>query len=225
MKSIASVVSIIALGFGLLGCPGSGSGGGGGSTPAFAVSTPAADFGVVGNAYTSTLVATGGTAPFTWTRFGGVLPNGISLNAATGLVTGTPTAAGDSTVVFTVTDSTGRVVTGSVLFAAHPRTDRISVDSNGAAGNGGSLSPSTSNTGALVAFVSSATNLVTGVSGQQVYVHDWQTNQTSLVSRDSNATVTNAGNGVSSAPSISRVVSMEDSSHFQTRSPVRISMK
>jgi Tol biopolymer transport system component len=167
------------------------------------VSTTAADFGVVGNAYTSTLVATGGTAPFTWTRFGGVLPNGISLNAATGLVTGTPTAAGDSTVVFTVTDSTGRVVTGSVLFAAHPRTDRISVDSNGAAGNGGSLSPSTSNTGALVAFVSSATNLVTGVSGQQVYVHDWQTNQTSLVSRDSNATVTNAGNGVSSAPSIS----------------------
>ena len=202
MKSIASVLSIIALGFGLLGCPGSG-GGGGGSTPAFAVSTTAADFGVVGNAYTSTLAATGGTAPFTWMRFGGVLPTGLSLNAATGVVTGTPTAAGNPTVVFTVTDSTGRVATGSVLFAVHPRTDRISVDSNGAAGNGGSLSPSTSNTGALIAFVSSAPNLVTGVSGQQVYVHDWQTNQTSLVSRDSNATVTNAGNGVSSAPSIS----------------------
>ena len=54
-----------------------------------------------------------------------------------------------------------------------------------------------------MAFVSSATNLVPGVSGQQIYVHDWQTNQTSLVSRDSNVTVTNAGNGVSSAPSIS----------------------
>ena len=203
MKSIASVLSIIALGFGLLGCPGSGGGGGGGSTPAFAVSTTAADFGVVGNAYTSTLAATGGTAPFTWTLFGGVLPNGLSLNGATGVVTGTPTAAGDSTVVFNVTDSTGRVATGSVLFAVHPRTDRISVDSNSAAGNGGSISPSASNTGALIAFVSSATNLVTGVSGQQVYVHDWQTNQTSLVSRDSNATVTNTGNGVSSAPSIS----------------------
>ena len=202
MKSIASVLSIIALGFGLLGCPGSG-GGGGGSTSAFAVSTTAADFGVVGNAYTSSLAATGGTAPFTWTRFGVVLPNGLSLNGATGVVTGTPTAAGDSTVVFNVTDSTGRVATGSVLFAVHPRTDRISVDSNGAAGNGGSISPSTSNTGALIVFVSSATNLVTGVSGQQVYVHDWQTNQTTLISRDSNATVTNAGNGVSSAPSIS----------------------
>ena len=66
MKSIASVLSIIALGFGLVGCPSSGGGGGGGSTSAFAVSTTAADFGVVGNAYTSTLAATGGTAPFTW---------------------------------------------------------------------------------------------------------------------------------------------------------------
>ena len=203
MKSIASVMSIIALGFGLVGCPSSGGGGGGDSTPAFAVATTAADSGVVGNAFTSTLAATGGTAPFTWTVFGGVLPTGLSLNGATGVVSGTPTTAGNSTVTFTLTDSAGRTATGSVLFAVHPRTDRVSVDSNGTAGNGASTSPSMSNEGALVAFVSAATNLVTGVSGQQVYMHDWQTNQTSLVSRDSNATVTNAGNGVSSAPSIS----------------------
>ncbi len=205
MKSIASVLSIMALGFGLLSCSSSGGGGGGGSTPAFAVSTTAADFGVVENAYTSTLAATGGTAPFTWT-LSGVLPTGspaFSLNPGTGVVSGTPTAAGNFTATFTVTDSTGQTATGSVLFAIHPRTDRISADSNGAAGNGGSTSPSASNTGALIAFVSSATNLATGVSGQQVYVHDWQTNQTSLVSRDSNPTVTNAGIGVSSTPSIS----------------------
>jgi len=202
MKSFASVLTIIALGFGLLSCSG-GGGGGGGSTSAFAVSTTAADFGVVGNAYTSTLAATGGTAPFTWMLIGGTLPTGTSLGASTGVVSGTPTAAGNLTVDFTVTDSMGRVATGSILFAVHPRTDRISVDSNGVAGNGGSFSPSASNTGTLIAFVSAATNLVTGVSGQQVYVHDWQTNQTSLVSRDSNPTVTNAGIGVSSAPSIS----------------------
>ena len=203
MKSIASVLSIIALGFGLFSCSSSGGGSGGSSTSTFAVSTTAANFGVVGNAYTSTLAATGGTAPFTWTAVGGVLPNGLSLNGATGVVTGTPTAAGNPTVVFVVTDNTDKTATGSVLFAVPPRTDRVSVDSNSLAGNGVSVSPSTSNTGALIAFVSLATNLVTGVSGQQVYVHDWQTNQTSLISRDSNVTVTNAGNGVSSVPSIS----------------------
>src|SRR6266550_38736 len=91
MKSIASVLSMIALGFGLLGCPGGGGGSGGGSsTPGFAVSTTAADFGVVDNAYTSTLATTGGTAPFTWMLFGGGLPTGLSLTAGTGVVSSTP---------------------------------------------------------------------------------------------------------------------------------------
>ena len=89
MKSIASVLSIIALGFGLLGCP--NSDGGGSSTSTFAVSTTSADFGVVDSAYTSTLATTGGTAPFTWTVVG-VLPTGLVLNSGTGVVNGTPGA-------------------------------------------------------------------------------------------------------------------------------------
>ena len=199
MKSIASVLSIIALGFGLLGCP--GSGGGGGVT--FAITTTAAPFGVVGNAYSSTLATTGGTAPLTWILFGGVLPNGLSLNGATGVVSGTPTAAGNSTVTFTVTDSTGKTATGSVLFAVHPRTDRVSVDSSGAAGTGASSAPSINGDGSLVAFVSQSTNFVATVGGTQIYVHNRQTNQIELVSRDNSASVVTEGNGVSSAPSIS----------------------
>jgi Tol biopolymer transport system component len=203
MKSIASVLSIIALGFGLLGCPGSG-GGGGGSTSAFAVSTTAADFGVVGNAYTSTLSATGGTAPFTWTLFTGALPAGLSLNASTGAVTGTPVApAGNFTATFTVTDSIGQTATGSVLFAIHPRTDRVSVDSNGTAGNGASSAPSISGDGSLVAFASLSANFVATVSGTQIYVHNRQTNQIELVSRDNNASVVTEGNGVSNVPTMS----------------------
>jgi hypothetical protein len=58
MKSIALVLSIIVLVSGLSGCTNSG-GGGGGTASDFAVSTTAADFGVVGNAYTSTLAVTG----------------------------------------------------------------------------------------------------------------------------------------------------------------------
>jgi Tol biopolymer transport system component len=202
MKSLASALSIIALGFGLLGCPG-GGGGGGEGTPAFAISTTAADFGVVGNDYTSTLAATGGTTPFTWTVFGGVLPTGLLLDPNAGIVSGTPGTAGNSTVTFTVTDSTGKTATGSVLFAIHTRTDRVSVNSSGTAGDGVSSAPSINGDGSLVAFVSQSTNLVATVSGTQIYVHNRQTNQIELISRNNNAGVVTAGDGMSSAPTVS----------------------
>ena len=167
------------------------------------MSTTAADFGVVGNAYTSPLAVTGGTAPFTWTLFGGVLPTGLSLNAGTGVVSGTPTAVENPTAVFTVTDSTGKSAIGSVLFAVHPRTDRASVTGSGTAGSGASSAPSMNSDGSLVTFVSLSTNFVTGVNGSQIYLHNRQTNQIEVISRDSDTTAVNKGDGVSSDPAIS----------------------
>ena len=200
MKSIASVLSIIALGLGVLAC--SSCGGGGGVT--FAITTTEAPFGVVDNPYSATMAATGGTAPLTWILFGGVLPTGLSLNAGTGVVSGIPTAAGNPTVVFVVTDSTGKTATGSVLFAVHTRTDLVSVDNSTPPIPGGaaSSSPSVSNDGRFVAFASSASNFIPGAGGAQIYLHDWQTDQTSLVSRDSGVAIT-PGDGTKSAPSIS----------------------
>ena len=118
-------------------------------------------------------------------------------------MSGTPTVDGNSTVVFTVTDSTGKTTTGSVLFAIHPRTDRVSVDGSGTAGNGASSTPSINGDGSLVAFVSQSTNFVTGVNGSQIYVHNRQTNQVEVISRDSNVSLVNEGDGLSSAPAIS----------------------
>lgn len=62
--------------------------------------------GIVGTAYTTTLTATGGVPPYTWTKTSGVIPSGMSLNASTGVFSGTPTGAGITTLEFTVTDST-----------------------------------------------------------------------------------------------------------------------
>ena len=180
-----------------------GPGGVGGVT--LVISTTAAPFGVAGNAYSATLATTGGTAPFMWAVFGGVLPDGLTLNTTTGVMTGTPTsiAAGNSTVVFVVTDSIGKTATGSVLFVIHPRTDRVSVDSSGTAGSGVSSTPSINGDGSLVAFASLSPNFVATVNGAQIFVHNRQTNQIELISRDNSASVVNEGTGVSSAPSIS----------------------
>ncbi|XUW99840.1 MAG: putative Ig domain-containing protein [Dehalogenimonas sp.] len=59
-----------------------------------------------GSAYTATLTALGGTAPLTWAVTVGTLPAGLSLAPVTGVISGTPTGAGDTTITVTVTDST-----------------------------------------------------------------------------------------------------------------------
>lgn len=194
---------LVAAALAMSGCADYGNGGSDGGGGTFTITTTAASFGVVGNAYSSTPATANGTGPFTWSIFGGALPLGLSLNSSTGAVTGTPMTAGNSTVTLRVVDSTGKSATGSVLFAIHTRTDRVSVDGNGTAGNSASSTPSINGDGSLIAFASQATNLAAGVSGSQIFVHNRQTNQIDVVSRDSNATLVNAGNGVSSAPSIS----------------------
>jgi hypothetical protein len=60
--------------------------------------------GVVGTAYNTTVAATGGTNPITWTATN--LPAGLGINAATGAITGNPTTPGTTTAVVTATDST-----------------------------------------------------------------------------------------------------------------------
>lgn len=70
--------------------------------------------GTVNIPYNATLQASGGTQPYTWSLTSGTLPAGLSLNASTGAISGTPTAAANSvSLTFKVTDSSGTPLTAS----------------------------------------------------------------------------------------------------------------
>ena len=58
-----------------------------------------------------TLAATGGTAPDSWSVASGTLPSGLTLNPATGEITGTATVLETQDVMFEVTDANGQMAT------------------------------------------------------------------------------------------------------------------
>src|SRR5262249_31907875 len=70
---------------------------------ALALANPGSRTSTVGTATSLTLSATGGTTPYTFSATG--LPPGLSINASSGVISGTPTTAGTSSVTATATDS------------------------------------------------------------------------------------------------------------------------
>jgi hypothetical protein len=67
--------------------------------------------GTVNVAYTATLVATGGTTPYTWSLVSGSLPAGLTLDSTNGAITGTPTSAGTAHLTVRVSDTGNPVQT------------------------------------------------------------------------------------------------------------------
>jgi hypothetical protein len=89
---------------------------------ALALNPPTLPNPTVGMAYAQTLAATGGSGSYTFSITAGTLPAGLTLNASTGAITGTPTAAGPGTFTVTVTDGAGSSASRAYAVDVAPST-------------------------------------------------------------------------------------------------------
>ena len=81
-----------------------------------AISTTSLPGGVLNASYSATLAGSGGSVPYTWSVSSGSLPPGLALNAASGALTGTPSALGTFSFTVKVGDaSTPALVTTKAL--------------------------------------------------------------------------------------------------------------
>ena len=122
---------------------------------------PASLTSYAGVAYSTTLSVTGGVSPYTWTVSG--LPPGLTFNATTLAIAGTPTTTGAYTVSVTVTDANQKATTATYTHTVNPAltlgaladqsidlSAKLSLTAVGAGGDGN--------------YTYSATGLPTGVS-------------------------------------------------------------
>lgn len=89
-----------------------------GATPAdLLLTTTGVPGGTVGTTYSTTLAATGGVAPYAWSITTGSLPAGLTLNTQTGVISGTPAAAGTFNFTAQVSDAQSPADTASRAFS------------------------------------------------------------------------------------------------------------
>ena len=150
-------------------------------TPTVTTASPLSN-GTVGTYYKQTLAADG-TAPVTWSVSNGTLPAGLSLNASTGEISGTPTAQGANTFTVTATNAYGsdsRQLAITITIPATIPVTGVTLDKS-------SLTLAEGGTAQLTATVKPD-----NVSNKAV---TWESGDTSVATVDTNGKVTAVGAG------------------------------
>ena len=115
------------------------------------VTNPGNQTGTVGTAVSLQISASDSASGQTLTYSATGLPAGLSINASTGLITGTPTTAGSNNVTVTAKDTTGATGSASFTWTINPSSSGCTAQQ--LLGNGGfesgSISPWTSTSGVL----------------------------------------------------------------------------
>ena len=110
--------------------------------PPLVLTTTSLPAGTVGVPYSQALTATGGQSPYTWSLSSGALPAGLTLNASTGTISGSPTAPGTADFTAEVTDGNGTTATSALSIGiaspvVAPTTDTLPVVGMASTPNGG----------------------------------------------------------------------------------------
>jgi len=143
------------------------------SASSFRIATNALPVGAVQSSYGTTLVATGGVPPYMWLQTGGKLPGGLSLNSASGAISGTPTGAGSFSFATKVVDSKAHSATTdfSLNVSTAPSPTVSGVSPNSGSTEGGTfvtIGGTNFDSGAMVAFGSLPAQSVRVVNSNEI---------------------------------------------------------
>jgi hypothetical protein len=84
--------------------------------------------GTAGSAYSATLTATGGSAPYAWQIVGGSLPQGLALDKSNGVISGTTALAGTFSFTASVTDASATAASAALSIAMSPQATASNYD-------------------------------------------------------------------------------------------------